>query len=307
VTPTAVNRSHVFLLGLRLDNLSLDAAVTCIIDFLRAGVRGYIVTPNVDHVLRSRREQPFREAYRQATLCLADGMPLVWASRLLGQPLAGRVAGADLVPALCQAAARAGHTVFFLGGQGDVAARAAERLATAIAGLLVAGTYAPPDRFGDEAESTDAAVEAVNRARPVVLFVGLGSPKQELWVHQNWDRLACAVAVCCGAAIDYAARVRPRAPAWMQRAGLEWLWRLAHEPRRLWRRYLVEDVAFLGIFLKEWWRLRVRKPSIGVARPHHPDQDGAATAAGRMSPWTHREVMVEPVPPRWLSRSRQTL
>lgn len=103
------------------------------------------------------------------------------------------------------------------------------------------------------------AVHVVNQAKPDILFVGLGSPKQELWVHRYWDRLACTVAVCCGAAIDYAAGVKPRAPLWMQRAGLEWLWRLAHEPRRLWRRYLVDDVAFLGIFLREWWRLRVRK------------------------------------------------
>jgi N-acetylglucosaminyldiphosphoundecaprenol N-acetyl-beta-D-mannosaminyltransferase len=87
----------------------------------------------------------------------------------------------------------------------------------------------------------------------------MGSPKQELWVHRHWDRLACTVAVCCGAAIDYAAGVKPRAPRWMQRAGLEWFWRLVHEPRRLWRRYLVDDVAFLGIVLSEWWRLRVRK------------------------------------------------
>jgi N-acetylglucosaminyldiphosphoundecaprenol N-acetyl-beta-D-mannosaminyltransferase len=102
-------------------------------------------------------------------------------------------------------------------------------------------------------------VAAVRAARPDLLFVGLGSPTQELWVHRYWDRLACTVAVCCGAAIDYAAGVKPRAPLWMQRAGLEWLWRLAHEPRRLWRRYLVDDVAFVGIVLREWWRLRVRK------------------------------------------------
>ena len=150
--------------------------------------------------------------------------------------------------------------MFFLGGQPGVAHMAAQRLEARFPGLHVAGTYSPPEHFQPEGAAAEAAVHAVNEVEPTLLFVALGSPKQELWVHRHWDRLDTIVAVCVGAALDFAAGSRPRAPGWMQRAGLEWLWRLALEPGRLWKRYLVRDAAFLGIFLTEWWRERIKTP-----------------------------------------------
>jgi len=248
-------------MGLTLDDVTLEEAVAEIARALEDRVRGYVVTPNVDHVVRLPHEPAFRAAYDAAMCSLADSVPLVWGSRLLGRPLRGRVAGADLLPALCEMAAQRGCSVFLLGGGEGVAPRAAARLIERYPGLRVAGTHTPPEGFGTDAALTAFAIDAVNRAHPDLLFVGLGSPKQELWVHQSWDRLAATVAVCCGAAVDYAAGVKPRAPRWMQRVGLEWLWRLVHEPRRLWRRYLAEDTAFLGMVLREWWRLRIRKPA----------------------------------------------
>jgi N-acetylglucosaminyldiphosphoundecaprenol N-acetyl-beta-D-mannosaminyltransferase len=184
-------------------------------------------------------------------------MPIVWASRLLGRPLPARVAGSDLLPELCHAAAVRGYTVFLLGGAAGVPERAAARLRARFPRLRIAGHHAPPEGFApDEGAAAAAAVAAVNAAKPALLFVGLGAPKQELWVHRHWSRLDATVAVCCGAAIDYAAGAQVRAPVWMQRAGAEWVWRLAREPGRLWRRYLVQDAAFVGIFLKEWWSVR---------------------------------------------------
>jgi N-acetylglucosaminyldiphosphoundecaprenol N-acetyl-beta-D-mannosaminyltransferase len=221
-----------------------------VVHALTTGRRGYIVTPNTDHVVRYHRDPAFREAVDGAWLRLADGMPVVWASRLLRNPLPERVAGSDLLPALCELAARQGYSVFLLGGREGVAKRAAERLEARFRGLKVAGTYTPVEGFDGDPEDQEAAVEAVNRVAPDILFVGVGSPTQELWVHRNWDRLRVRVAVCCGAALDYAAGTKPRAPGWMRRAGLEWLWRLVHEPRRLWRRYLLDDLAFLGILLR---------------------------------------------------------
>jgi N-acetylglucosaminyldiphosphoundecaprenol N-acetyl-beta-D-mannosaminyltransferase len=244
---------------LRLSDLTLEDAVGRVIQIVEGGGRGYLVTPNVDHVVRYYRDPWFKAAYDAAFLRVPDGMPLVLASRLIGLPMRARVAGADLLPAVSGAAERRGFSIFLLGGREGIAQRAADRLCGQYPGLKIAGVHSPPDGFEADGVYADSAVEAVNRAHPDILFVGLGSPKQELWVHRHWHRLACTVAICCGAAIDYAAGVKPRAPLWMQRAGLEWLWRLAHEPRRLWRRYLVDDVAFLGIFLREWWRLRVRK------------------------------------------------
>jgi N-acetylglucosaminyldiphosphoundecaprenol N-acetyl-beta-D-mannosaminyltransferase len=256
--PATPDRRALF--GLTFLNVDLAGAVEAIAAALARGARGYVVTPNVDHVVRLHRQPALREVYHHALFCVADGMPIVWASRWLGRPLRARVTGADLLPALCAMAARRGYSIFVLGGGEGVAPRAVANLRARVTGLHVAGTHTPPPEFGTDAASVEAAIAAVARARPDILFLGLGSPKQELWIHDHWDRLAARVAVCCGAAVDFAAGGQTRAPAWVQRVGLEWLWRLAHEPRRLWRRYLVEDAAFLGIFLREWWHLRRRRP-----------------------------------------------
>jgi len=220
---------------------------------LASGARGYIVTPNVDHIVEYTRNAAYRAACDAAWLRLADGMPIVWASRWLRRPLPARVPGSDLLPALCQLAAARRYPVFLLGGRAGVPDRAAVRLAERFPGLRIVGVHAPPDGFAPAGADADAAVAAVNAARPALLFVGLGAPKQELWLHRHWDRLEATVAMCCGAAIDFAAGVQIRAPRWMQESGLEWVWRLARDPRRLWKRYLVRDTAFVGIFLKEWW------------------------------------------------------
>ncbi|HLW61692.1 MAG TPA: WecB/TagA/CpsF family glycosyltransferase [bacterium] len=246
------------LAGIAFDDLDLAETVALLDRAITGGTQGYVVTPNVDHVVQYQRDPAFRAACDGAALRVADGMPVVWGTRLLGRSLRARVAGADLLPALCEMAAERGHTVFLLGGQKGVADQAAARLAARYPGLRVAGTYTPPDRFEPFGEAGAAALWAVNATKPALLFVALGAPKQEFWVHHHWARLNATVVVCVGAALDFAAGTQRRAPRWMQRAGLEWLWRLALDPRRLWRRYLVRDGAFLGILLKEWWKERTR-------------------------------------------------
>jgi N-acetylglucosaminyldiphosphoundecaprenol N-acetyl-beta-D-mannosaminyltransferase len=242
----------VCLGGLLFDNLDMPQTIAAVARALDRGLRGYVVTPNVDHLVLYQERDSFRAACDGASLRLADGMPIVWASRLLGRPLRARVAGSDLFPRLCEMAAAKGHRVFLLGGAAGVAERAANHVATRFPGLRIAGVYAPPDQFEREGRASEAAVEAVNAAKPALLFVALGTPKQELWVHHHWGRLDVGVALCCGAAFDFIAGVQIRAPVWMQQAGLEWLWRLARDPGRLWHRYLVRDAAFVGIFVKEW-------------------------------------------------------
>jgi N-acetylglucosaminyldiphosphoundecaprenol N-acetyl-beta-D-mannosaminyltransferase len=248
--------ASVPLLGMPVHRVDLGGAASAIFNALDAGRRGYVVTPNAQHVVLWRRDPAFRAACEGAALRLADGMSLVWASRLLGRPLPGRAAGSDLLPAVCQGAAARGWSVFLCGGREGVVQRAAERLQRRYPGLRIAGAYTPADRFTPTGDAAEDAVRAVNRARPDILFVGLGAPAQELWVHAHWDRLDARVAICCGAAIDYAAGVRRRAPVWMRRTGLEWLWRFGAEPRRLWHRYMVLNTVFLGICLAEWRRQR---------------------------------------------------
>ncbi len=257
-TPPA---SEVELFSLRLAALRTQEVIWHVAEAVRRGRRGYITTPNAHHLVLVQRDPAFRKACGDAWLRVPDGMPLVWASRLLGRPLPERVTGADLLPALCDVASRAGYSIFLLGGRQGVAERAASRLRARFPELTIAGIYSPVDGFGDDTGDQAAALEAVNRARPDILFVGLGAPVQEVWVHRHWDRLACTVAICCGAALDYAAGEKPRAPYWTRHAGLEWAWRLACEPGRLWRRYLASALTVGCLFVREWWKLRAVRAS----------------------------------------------
>lgn len=250
---------RVALAGLLIDNLDLSETVDRLEAALKNASREVVLTPNVDHLVRFRRDLPFQRAYNAATMRLADGMPLLWMARVLGRPLKARVTGADLLPALCKMAARRQHSVFLFGGRDDVAVRAAIQLKRRYPGLRISGTHSGENAVREDGSGGADALSAVMRARPDILFVGLGTRRQELWVHRNARRLRCGVIVCCGGAIDVAAGVKRRAPLWVQHAGMEWLWRLLHEPRRLWRRYLVDDLPFISILLREMWRARIRK------------------------------------------------
>ncbi|MGC4114793.1 MAG: WecB/TagA/CpsF family glycosyltransferase [Myxococcales bacterium] len=266
-----------------IDVVDFDRALDAIERLVEAGRGGYVVTPNSDHLVRAGRDRHFQHAYRAASLSLADGMPLVWASRLLGTPLPQRVSGADLVVPLARRAVRRGWSMYLCGGAPGVAQAAAHRL-HALTGVRIAGFDSPrvaaePGAQGDESEQ---AVERIRRARPDLLLVALGSPKQELWLHRHSEQLAPAVGLAIGAALDFlAGRVR-RAPRWVSRAGLEWLYRLGQEPRRLWRRYLVDDPAVLAALwqtrrVPRFRRLRDCQPPL--ARPAERFESGSLLGA----------------------------
>lgn len=253
------------LFGIAIDNLTMAETIDAIGRLLKEGRRRhFVVTPNVDHVVRLQWDTAFRNAYADAAIACADGMPLIWASRLLGQPLKERVTGADLLPAVCGMAAASGASVYLLGGQEGVGELAAKNLSARYPGLKIAGTYSPPLGFERDPEEQRRIAARINRARPDILAVGLGAPKQELWTAAHRHHLDFGVALCIGAAADFAAGTLERAPRWMQQHGLEWLWRLAREPKRLWKRYLVDDMAFAGIVAREWWRLHVVKRPAGL-------------------------------------------
>jgi N-acetylglucosaminyldiphosphoundecaprenol N-acetyl-beta-D-mannosaminyltransferase len=244
---------RIVLGHISIDALTLSAAVDSIQTLVSARRGGFVVTPNVDHVVIADRGDDFRGAYAAAALSLADGKPIVWASRLLGTPVPEKVSGSDLVLPLMQRAAARGWRVFLLGAGPGVADAAAERLRLDL-GVNVVGTAAPYVRVtpGEPDPEGDTAVEAIRAAHPDLVLVAFGAPKQELWMHRRRDALAPAVLLGIGASLDFVAgRVR-RAPRWISNAGLEWLWRLAREPRRLWRRYLVDDPRFAVILWRTW-------------------------------------------------------
>lgn len=250
---TAHRRIRLF--GMEIDVVRMQDAVAQLLEWAACddGTCRYVVTPNVDHVILFQEHAGLRQAYDEASLTLADGAPVVWASRCLGKPLPERVAGSDLAPRLFEAAnVRGPLKIYLLGGMPGVAERAAQNITARWPNIEVVGTASPPLGFERDPEQNAALLEEISLLRPDILLVGLGAPKQELWVHEHRRELAVPVALCIGATIDFLAGERRRAPLWMRRTGLEWLYRVLSEPRRLWRRYARDARLFPQLLWKEW-------------------------------------------------------
>jgi exopolysaccharide biosynthesis WecB/TagA/CpsF family protein len=235
----------------RVDDLTLSEALDAIARLVQARRGGTVFTPNVDHVVRLERDALLLRAYASVSLSLPDGMPILWASRLLGSPVREKVSGSDLILPLMKLAAERRYRVYFLGGGDGVAARAAERLVREIPGLVIVGTDARRLDVDSSPQDQDDLVAALAAATPNLILLALGCPKQEILAHRIADRVRPAVCIGVGAGLDFVAGTKPRAPRWMSNIGLEWLHRLVHEPRRLWRRYLVEDPKFCLILLRD--------------------------------------------------------
>jgi len=241
-------------MGVDIAAISMAEALDVIERFVAEGGPHVVVTANVDHLMLLQRDAAFREVYDRAELITCDSIPLKWALSFLGRSVKGRVAGADMVYALAERAAAKGLRLFFLGAAPGVAAAAAASLSRRYPGLQVVGTYSPPVMAWRELAEDAATLETVRGTRPDVLLAALGAPKQEMWLDAVRERMGVPVGIGVGAAFDFAAGTLRRAPVWVQKLGLEWLWRLFQEPRRLWRRYLFIDLRFIFIVLKEKYR-----------------------------------------------------
>ena len=245
----------VKLFGMEVDALRMSEAVDRVYGWITQAEYEchYVVTPNVDHAVMFQEHAGLRAAYADASLVLADGAPVVLASRLIRRPLPQRVAGSDLAPEIFACAAdRGGLKVFLLGAAEGVGARAAAQIAQRWPAVEIVGVYSPPLGFESDARENAAILDRILAARPDVLLVGLGAPKQELWVHTHRAALRAKVALCVGATIDFLAGEKERAPLWMRKTGLEWLHRLASEPRRLAKRYARDAVIFPRLVWREW-------------------------------------------------------
>ncbi len=249
---TAQKKCRLF--GISVDNLTMSEAVSEIEELIGAGRPSLVVTPNVHHITLLRSNADFRAAYAAADLVLADSVPLIWSSRLLGCPLRGRVSGSDIPDAFSKVAARKSYRLFFLGAAPGVAQRASSILSKKSPGLQVAGVHAPPWGFEHCRELNDEIVRKIGAAKPDVLFVALGSPKGEIWASEHKDAAGVPVTICCGAAFDFIAGNKKRAPRWLQKLGLEWFFRVIHEPQRLWKRYLVGNTHFVFLLARELLR-----------------------------------------------------
>jgi N-acetylglucosaminyldiphosphoundecaprenol N-acetyl-beta-D-mannosaminyltransferase len=237
------------LAGFEFDCLSEAEVVQHVIDASVEGQGGWIVTPNIDICRRASRDPDAQALAARATLVVPDGMPLLWAARISGTPLTERVTGASLIFSLSAASAARGRSVYLLGGAAGVPERASAELARRYPGLKIAGTSAPPLGFDQTPQGIRAVRDSLLLAAPDIVYVGLGFPKQERIIEELAPALPGTWFVACGAAIPFAAGALPRAPGWMQRVGLEWTFRLISEPRRLFRRYLIEDAPYAARLL----------------------------------------------------------
>jgi N-acetylglucosaminyldiphosphoundecaprenol N-acetyl-beta-D-mannosaminyltransferase len=233
-----------------MDSLTFAGALEAIEDLVESGAGGAVFTPNVDHVVRAESDAAFRAAYARASLSLVDGQPLLWATRLLGAPLPEKISGADLVEPLMELAGRRGWKVFLIGGSNGSARTAAERFRQRHR-VTIAG-FEDGQIRAERTAADDALLARIADARPQLVLVALGAPKQELWIDARRERLAPAVLLGVGAALDFVSGAVRRAPPIVRRVGLEWFYRLLQEPRRLARRYLWNDSRFLAILIRTW-------------------------------------------------------
>lgn len=261
---------RVSLMGMEIDHVTESEAVAAIGESLSAGRGGWVITPNLEHLRRFRKEPRLQRYFAQADLVLADGMPLVWASRLRGTPLPARVAGSDLIWSLSVEAARAGRSIFVLGGSREAGWQAAHRLRDRCPGLRIAGMVYPPHGFENDSTAMSQIVETLKLVKPDIVYVGLGFPKQEAVIAHLRDHFPETWFLGIGISIGFVGGEVARAPHWMQRMGLEWLHRLVQEPRRLGRRYLVHGLPFALRLLAHGMLSRIGRRRTGESRAELP-------------------------------------
>jgi N-acetylglucosaminyldiphosphoundecaprenol N-acetyl-beta-D-mannosaminyltransferase len=248
--------SRIHLLGLPLAAVTSQELVEIVSTSLKEGRGGWIITANVDYLLHFHSDEEAARMHREADVVVADGIPLLWAARLQGTPLPGRVAGADLVWQLAAAAARGGHSLFLLGGAPGTAEKACDRFRTLHPELRIAGSLSPRISTFPTAEEVTGVRSELERAQPDLVYVALGWPKQERLIQALRVAFPRTWWVGVGASLSFVGGDVRRAPTWMQRIGLEWLYRLLQEPRRLAPRYLMRDLPFAARLLLGSWRER---------------------------------------------------
>jgi N-acetylglucosaminyldiphosphoundecaprenol N-acetyl-beta-D-mannosaminyltransferase len=242
------------LFGARIDCLTMEQSVGKIDGWLRAPREQcrFVVTPNVDHAVLLESNADLRHAYDDASLVLVDGWPVQWAARWLLGVIPPRVPGSDLTPALFAAAKQNGPMrVFLLGAAPGVAQRAARQIHAQYENVEVVGCYSPPLGFERDDQENERILMLIRESQPELLIVGLGAPKQELWVHRHQAKIEAKAALCVGATIDFLAGEKSRAPKWIRAIGLEWAHRMCSEPQRLVKRYARDAVIFPQLILKE--------------------------------------------------------
>jgi len=235
---------EVRILGVRLDNVTTREALTRLDELIADGGQHQVCIPNVDCIVQAQQDREFFDIINRSALVIPDGMGVIYASRVLGTPLKENVKGRILTVHLCRQASERGRSVFLMGGEPGVPEKAAEMLVRQFPGLKICGTLSPPFGFEHDENENRIIVDQLHKARPDILLVALGAPKQEKWIARYLPRTEIPVALGVGCTFDVISGRVKSPPGWMTDIGLEWLFRLTREPGRLWKRYLIRDPKF---------------------------------------------------------------
>jgi len=239
-------------MGIEIDNLTPNEIIEQIFQRIQEKNPIHIVGVNVDQIVRVQNNPISKKIFQNASIVFVDGKPIKWMCRLLGTPIKERITGPDLMEYICQCLAQYHVRVFLLGAGPNVAAKCGDVLMKKYPGIIVSQTYSPPFGF----ENNPVEIASINRmlveSHSDILFVGMGSPKQDIFIYENMHIYNIPVSISMGAAIDFIAGNVKRAPKWMIRCGLEWLHRISQNPKRLWKRYLITDMAIIPMFFNEF-------------------------------------------------------
>lgn len=233
-----------------IDNLTMGETLNEIDKLIQKKNCSYVVTPNVDHIVRLEKDEELQKVYKNASLILTDGKPLIWISKWYKTPIKEKISGSDLFPKVCELAANKNYTMYLLGAAEGVADTAAKNLMQKYKGLNIVGTYSPPFGFEKDKKELDKIKEQIQKVHPDILIVGLGCPKQEKFMYHHCKELGVPISFGLGASIDFEAGNIKRAPKWMSNHGLEWLYRFSKEPKRLFKRYFVDDLKIISVARK---------------------------------------------------------
>lgn len=238
------------LLNTYVNNVDLKETVEYIEKLIMEKKKSYIVPINVDVVMKIEKDKYLKEIADNAEMVLVDGQPLVWVSKWHKRPVKAKISGSDLVPYLCKIASKKGYTIFIIGGKEGIADKAAKKLRKDSPDIKIVGTYAPPFGFEKDEAELEKINNMISEVHPDLLITCFGCPKQEKFIYENYQKYDACVSICAGATVDFLAGNVKRAPKWMSDHGLEWLYRFFQEPKRLFKRYFVDDVKILKLVWK---------------------------------------------------------
>lgn len=238
------------LLNTYVNNVDMAETIALIEQMILSNNKSYVVAVNVDVIMKIEHDLELKKVVDSADIVLVDGKPLIWISKLHGNPVTSKISGSDLVPLLCETAADRGYSIFIIGGKEGIAQKAKINLEHKHPRINIVGTYAPPFGFEKDEKELDKINTMITAVHPDILIVCFGCPKQEKWIYDNIMKYDAKVSVCAGATVDFLSGNVKRAPKWMSKYGLEWFYRFMQEPKRMFKRYFIDDIKIIFLICK---------------------------------------------------------